>query len=70
MAESTPVYIDMPGWKQSTLGITSYEALPDNARRYLEELEELAGVPIDLISTGADRAETIVLRHPFDAKAD
>jgi adenylosuccinate synthase len=67
VAESEPVYIELPGWKESTLGITRYEDLPGNARRYLEKLEELAEVPIDIISTGPDRAETIVLRHPFDS---
>ncbi|HET6724628.1 MAG TPA: adenylosuccinate synthase [Gammaproteobacteria bacterium] len=67
IAESSPVYIEMPGWKESTVGITQYDDLPENARGYLRKLEELSGVPIDIISTGADRAETIVLRHPFDA---
>ncbi len=56
----------MPGWKESTIGVTSYDALPINARNYLERLQELAGVPIDIISTGPDREQTIVLRHPFD----
>jgi adenylosuccinate synthase len=65
-AECEPVYIDMPGWKASTVGITRYEDLPENARRYLERIEELVGVPIDIISTGAERAHTIILRHPFD----
>jgi len=65
-AEVEPVYEEMPGWKESTIGVTSYQALPANARRYLERLQELAGVPIDIISTGPDRDQTIVLRHPFD----
>jgi adenylosuccinate synthase len=65
-AEVTPVYEEMPGWKESTIGVTSYESLPLNARKYLERLQELSGVPIDIISTGADRDQTIVLRHPFD----
>src|SRR5271168_2919634 len=59
------VYEDLPGWRESTVGITSYDELPENARRYLERLQELLGVPIDLISTGPDRRETIVRRHPF-----
>ena len=50
----------------SAIGVTAYGALPLNARRYLERLQELAAVPIDIISTGPDRVETIVLRHPFD----
>jgi adenylosuccinate synthase len=56
----------MPGWKDSTVGITGYDALPANARRYLERLQVLAQVPIDMISTGPDRDQTIVLRNPFD----
>jgi adenylosuccinate synthase len=65
-ADVEPVYEEMPGWKESTIGVTSYDALPTNARRYLERLQQLAGVPIDIISTGPDRDQTIVLRHPFD----
>jgi adenylosuccinate synthase len=60
-----PVCIEMPGWSQSTVGITSVEGLPDNARSYLRKVEELCAAPIDIISTGPDREETIVLRHPF-----
>jgi len=60
------VYETHPGWKEPTIGITDFAQLPDNARRYLARLEQLAGVPIDIVSTGPDRAETIVLRHPFD----
>jgi adenylosuccinate synthase len=59
------VYEDLPGWKDSTAGMTRYDELPANARRYLERLEALLGVPIDIVSTGADRAQTIVRRHPF-----
>jgi adenylosuccinate synthase len=65
-AEVEPVYEEMPGWKESTIGVTAYDALPLNARNYLERLQALAGVPIDIISTGPDRDQTIVLRHPFD----
>ena len=57
----------MPGWKESTLGVKSIDNLPANARAYLKRIEELVETPIDIISTGPDRAETIVLRHPFDA---
>jgi adenylosuccinate synthase len=59
------VYEELPGWKESSVGATRYEELPDNARSYLERLQELLGVPIDLISTGPDRQQTIVRRHPF-----
>ena len=61
-----PVYEEMPGWKESTVGIRSYDALPAAARRYLERIQELTGVPVDIVSTGPDREQTIVLRHPFD----
>src|ERR1700676_5591972 len=64
--EIEPVYEELPGWKVSTVGVTEHGALPANARRYLERIEALVGVPLDLISTGPDRDETIVLRHPFD----
>jgi adenylosuccinate synthase len=65
-SECTPVYESLPGWAEPTGGITEFGRLPENARRYLARIEELAGVPIDLVSTGPDRANTIVLRHPFD----
>ena len=65
-ADCVPVYEDLPGWKESTVGVTSYEDLPDNARAYLHRIEEIVDTPIDIISTGPDRTETIVLRHPFD----
>lgn len=60
-----PVYIDMPGWQESTLGITDFDKLPENARNYIRKVEELAGVPIDIISTGPDRVETIIQRDLF-----
>jgi adenylosuccinate synthase len=65
-SECEPVYETHPGWKEPTSGITEFAKLPENARRYLARMEQLAGVPIDIVSTGPDRAETIVLRHPFD----
>lgn len=61
-----PVYIEMPGWQESTVGITDYAALPQAARDYLAKIEALCETPIDIISTGPDRSETIVRRHPFD----
>jgi adenylosuccinate synthase len=60
-----PVLIEMPGWQESTVGITNYDDLPQAARDYLQKVEELCEAPIDIISTGPDRAETMVLRHPF-----
>jgi len=65
--EVEPVYEELPGWRENTVGITDYEALPANARGYLERLQALVGVPIDMISTGPDREQTILLRHPFGA---
>jgi len=60
-----PIYEELPGWQQSTQGIKRLEELPANALAYIKRVEELTGVPIDIISTGADRSETIILRHPF-----
>jgi len=60
-----PVYEDLPGWQESTVGVTRFEALPATARSYLERIEAICGVPVDMISTGAERVETIVRRHPF-----
>ena len=65
-AEVEPAYEELPGWHESTAGIRDYAALPPAARCYLERVQELVGVPLDLISTGPDRDHTIVLRHPFD----
>ena len=61
-----PVYEELPGWMESTVGIRSYDALPKAARAYLQRIEALAGVPIDIISTGPERDETIVRRHPYE----
>jgi adenylosuccinate synthase len=65
-AECVPVYEDVPGWRSSTVGATRFEELPANAQSYLKRIEELAGVPVDIISTGADREETIIRQHPFE----
>jgi adenylosuccinate synthase len=62
-----PVYEELPGWMESTVGIKSYDKLPKAAREYLKRIESLAGVPVDIISTGPDRDETIVRRHPYEA---
>lgn len=64
--ELEPVYETLPGWKESTLGIKDKSQLPQAALNYITRIEELTGVPIDIISTGPDREETIILRHPFD----
>lgn len=62
----TPVYEDMPGWSEETYGVTVYDDLPQAAKNYIKRLEELTGVSVDIISTGPDRADTMVLRHPFE----
>jgi len=64
-ARCEPVYEDLAGWSDSTVGISDFSRLPGNARAYLERLESLLSVPVDMISTGPDRDETIVRRHPF-----
>lgn len=63
----TPIYEEMPGWHESTFGLTDYAALPENARKYLKRLEEVLETPVDIISTGPDREQTIILRNPYDA---
>ena len=60
-----PVYEELPGWSESTVGLTSVDQLPENAKAYIRFLEEQIEAPIDIISTGPDRVETITLRHPF-----
>jgi adenylosuccinate synthase len=59
------IYETFPGWTESTFGATRWEALPLNARRYLQRVEACIGAPVDMISTGPDREHTIVMRHPF-----
>ena len=65
-ARCEPIYEEMPGWTEPTLGRQSMADLPTNARAYISRVEELIGVPIDMVSTGPDREETLVLRHPFE----
>jgi adenylosuccinate synthase len=66
LADCQVVYEEMPGWSECTLGIQKYEQLPLAARNYLARIAEVCGVPVDMVSTGPDRDETIVLRHPFE----
>ncbi len=65
-ADCKPVYEEMPGWSESTVGVKKYDELPENARAYLKRIEEITETPIAIISTGPDRNETIVLQNPFD----
>ena len=69
IARCTPIYETLPGWSESTVGVTEYDRLPVAARQYLERIEEIGGVPVHLISTSPDRAHTILRRHPFAASA-
>lgn len=62
-----PVYVEMPGWSESTVGAKTMDQLPQAARDYVAFLEEQVGAPVDIISTGPDREETIVLRDPYKA---
>jgi adenylosuccinate synthase len=64
--QCTPVYETMPGWSESTVGVKSLDDLPENARNYLKRLEEAVGVPVHIVSTGPERDETIIVKHPFD----
>ncbi|MDG1206952.1 MAG: adenylosuccinate synthase [Pseudomonadales bacterium] len=64
--DDVPVFETMPGWKESTVGLQSLDALPDNAKSYLNRINEVCGVPIDIVSTGPDRRDTIILRELFD----
>ena len=65
-SEVEPVYEELPGWQESTVGMTEYRQLPENARRYLERMQDIVGVPVDIVSTGPDRDHTIILNHPFE----
>ena len=65
-AELEPVYQSFPGWTESSRGATSIDQLPANARSYLQTMEDLCGAPVHIVSTGPDRAESIVIKYPFD----
>ena len=60
-----PQYESVPGWTDNTFGVTTFEGLPTAAQAYIKRLEEITGVPMDIISTGPDRVETMILRSPF-----
>jgi adenylosuccinate synthase len=68
LEQCRPVYETLPGWPEDISGITSYRRLPKNVKRYLSRIEELTGAPIDILSVGPDRAQTIVLRNPYQPK--
>ncbi len=64
--KAKPIYIEMPGWKTSTIGTDSFDSLPINAQSYIRKIEQLANLPVDILSTGPDRAQTLILNHPFE----
>ncbi len=66
LANCKPVYEEMPGWPESTAGVTDPDALPENAKAYLARIEALTDTRISIISTGPDRRETMIVEHPFD----
>ena len=65
IARCVPVYETLDGWTDSTVGVTQYENLPVNARLYLQRIEQVTGVPVDMISTSPNRDHTIMMRHPY-----
>jgi adenylosuccinate synthase len=65
VARCQPIYEEFPGWNTSTFGLKEWGALPETAQAYLKRVEDVAGIPIAMISTGPDRDETILLRHPY-----
>ena len=66
VAHCEPIVETLPGWTESTVGATSFDALPAAARAYLARIEALCEIPIDIVSTGPERDETILRRHPFE----
>jgi len=66
-ARCTPMLETLPGWQESTFGLKRHNELPVNARAYLKRIEEVLETPVDIISTGPDREQTMILRHPFQA---
>jgi len=61
-----PIYIEMPGWNRSTVGTRSFDELPIEAQNYIGKIEELSQLPVDILSTGPDRDETLIIKNPFD----
>jgi adenylosuccinate synthase len=65
LAACEPVYERMDGWRKPIRDAASFEGLPENAKRYVKRLEELAGVPVGIVSTGPQRERTLLLQNPF-----
>ena len=64
-AKIKPIYIDIPGWREKTTGITCFKKLPIKAKNYIAKIEELSNLPVNILSTGADRKQTLIRKHPF-----
>ena len=62
-----PIYETIPGWAESSVGVTDFDKLPANAQKYLRRIEEITGVPVHMVSTSPDRDHTIMLHHPYAA---
>ena len=62
-----PIYETIPGWDESSVGVTDFDKLPANAQKYLRRIEEITGVPVHMVSTSPDRDHTIMLHHPYAA---
>jgi adenylosuccinate synthase len=69
LSRAEPVYEACPGWRGELSGVRRFEDLPDAARRYVDRVEALVGVPVELVSVGPGRDETIVRADPFRARA-
>jgi adenylosuccinate synthase len=67
IARCKPIYETIPGWSDSTVGVTDYAKLPKAAQHYLNRIAETTGVPIHMVSTSPDRDHTILLHHPYVA---
>ncbi|SFV54878.1 Adenylosuccinate synthetase [hydrothermal vent metagenome] len=65
MEKVIPIYIEMEGWQTSTIGTKSFSDLPINAKRYIHKIESLSGLKVDILSTGPDRNETLILKDPY-----
>ncbi len=64
--KAKPIYLEIDGWCSSTIGINKFDKLPVNAKKYIQKIEELSNLPVDIISTGPDREQTIILKNPFN----
>jgi adenylosuccinate synthase len=65
LPDCKPIYETVPGWREPSAGATAYRQLPQAARNYLGRLEDLVGVPVDIVSTGPSREAIVVRKHPF-----